>query len=188
MTPERETLVDSSVRVTLTVCRGGEADGSGVVNANHRAIAATASSAIPITTTHVRRDQRRGRFVDMGPYFLTRSAPTNLAAAPNERGGSIPDMALDRTSTLAGRLAARGFGDPHHAAEVVRHWLSRHEEATVVGLIEQALGSADPLTDDWFGTDAHREAFAELARTVGPARAAWLAEHVRTTSKRHSPV
>ncbi len=53
-------------------------------------------------------------------------------------------MALDRTSTLAGRLAARGFGDPHHAAEVVRHWLSRHEEATVVGLIEQALGSADP--------------------------------------------
>lgn len=56
----------------------------------------------------------------------------------------MPPMALDRTSTLAGRLAARGFGDPRHAAEVVQRWLLDHDQGAVVAVTEEALAAADP--------------------------------------------
>ncbi|WP_431977948.1 bifunctional [glutamine synthetase] adenylyltransferase/[glutamine synthetase]-adenylyl-L-tyrosine phosphorylase [Propioniciclava coleopterorum] len=51
---------------------------------------------------------------------------------------------MDRTSTLAGRLAGRGFGDPHHAAGVMERWLERHDEDAVMALTEETLASADP--------------------------------------------
>lgn len=70
------------------------------------------------------------------------------------------------------RVIPQASSVDNHSTHVTEH------ERDAVSAFRQALGSADPLTDDWFGTDAHREAFAELARTVGPARAAWLAEHV----------
>ena len=53
-------------------------------------------------------------------------------------------MALDRTSTLAGRLAGRAFGDPHHAAAVVEAWLAEHPQDAVAALTEEALGADDP--------------------------------------------
>lgn len=49
------------------------------------------------------------------------------------------------------------------------------EELRAVAAFRTALASTEPLTPDWFGTDAHRAAFAGLAGAVGGARACWLA-------------
>ncbi len=49
------------------------------------------------------------------------------------------------------------------------------EELWAVTAFRAAVGTAAPLTADWFGTDAHRTAFAGLASAVGGARACWLA-------------
>ncbi len=53
---------------------------------------------------------------------------------------------MDRLSTPAGRLARRGFGDPHQAAGVIGAWLDAHEaQAEAVGrLVDDVLDSADP--------------------------------------------
>lgn len=77
-------------------------------------------------------------------------------------------MALDRTSTLAGRLAGRGFGDPHHAADVVQRWLDQHERDDVVALISETLASADP--------DLALSGFVRLASGHPPAFASLLGE------------
>ena len=53
-------------------------------------------------------------------------------------------MALDRTSTLAGRLAGRGFGDPRRAAAVVETWLEHHEEDAVIRVMDQVMAADDP--------------------------------------------
>ncbi|MFZ2750307.1 MAG: hypothetical protein WAZ15_08385, partial [Propioniciclava sp.] len=53
-------------------------------------------------------------------------------------------MALDRTSTLAGRLAGRGFGDPRRAAAVVETWLEHHEEDAVIRVMDQVRAADDP--------------------------------------------
>lgn len=82
-------------------------------------------------------------------------------------------MALDRTSTLAGRLAGRGFGDPHHAAEVVQRWLEHHERDDVVALIAEALSSADPdlaLAGFVRLASGHPDAFSRLLRNRDFAR------------------
>ena len=52
------------------------------------------------------------------------------------------------------------------------------EELRAVTGFRQALATTRPLTPDWFGTDAHRSAFAGLAGAVGGARACWLATSV----------
>lgn len=52
------------------------------------------------------------------------------------------------------------------------------EELRAVTAFRTVLNRTDPLTPAWFGTDEHKNAFAVLARTVGPARAAWLADTV----------
>ena len=53
-------------------------------------------------------------------------------------------MALDRTSTLVGRLAGRGFGDPRRAAAVVETWLEHHEEDAVIRVMDQVMAADDP--------------------------------------------
>ncbi len=53
---------------------------------------------------------------------------------------------MDRTSTPAGRLASRGFGDPQAAAGVIEDWLPyvHGDEARLAPLVDTILGSADP--------------------------------------------
>ncbi len=63
---------------------------------------------------------------------------------------------MDRTATRAGRLARRGFGDPHAAAEVIDRWLSATgDEQAVSDLVGEVLASADP--------DLAMNGFARLA-------------------------
>ncbi len=82
-------------------------------------------------------------------------------------------MALDRTSTLAGRLAGRGFGDPHHAAAVVEAWLAEHPQDAVAALTEEALGADDPdlaLAGLVRVADEQPATFARLLTDAGFAR------------------
>ena len=52
---------------------------------------------------------------------------------------------MDRMSTPAGRLARRGFGDPHHAVTVIEPWIERCEdEGLIRRLVDEILASADP--------------------------------------------
>ena len=52
---------------------------------------------------------------------------------------------MDRMSTPAGRLARRGFADPHHAVAVVEAWFAVfHDEPAVRRLVDELLASADP--------------------------------------------
>ena len=53
-------------------------------------------------------------------------------------------MALDRTSTLVGRLAGRGFEDPRRAAAVMESWLEHHDEDAVIRVMNDVLASDDP--------------------------------------------
>ncbi len=53
------------------------------------------------------------------------------------------------------------------------------EELRAMTLFRRSIRRFGTLTSSWFGTDVHREAFAVLARSVGPARAVWLALRTR---------
>ncbi|WP_282004523.1 bifunctional [glutamine synthetase] adenylyltransferase/[glutamine synthetase]-adenylyl-L-tyrosine phosphorylase [Propioniciclava sinopodophylli] len=72
---------------------------------------------------------------------------------------------MDRMSTPAGRLARRGFGDPHHAVTVIEPWIERCEdEALIRRLVDEILASADPdLAMSGFARlDAHPDIFRSV--------------------------
>ena len=63
---------------------------------------------------------------------------------------------MDRMSTPAGRLARRGFGDPHHAVAVIESWFAVFDdEEAIRNLVDEVLASADP--------DLAMSGFARLA-------------------------
>ncbi|HHU38882.1 MAG TPA: hypothetical protein GXZ45_06365, partial [Propionibacterium sp.] len=52
---------------------------------------------------------------------------------------------MDRMSTPAGRLARRGFGDPHHAVTVIESWFAVFDEEDAIRrLVDEVLASSDP--------------------------------------------
>ena len=85
---------------------------------------------------------------------------------------------MDRMSTPAGRLARRGFADPHHAVAVIETWFAVfHDEPAVRRLVDELLASADPdLAMGGFArmaaeqTDAFRHVIADPERARRVAR------------------
>ena len=47
---------------------------------------------------------------------------------------------MDRMSTPAGRLARRGFGDPHHAVTVIEPWIERCEDEALIRRLVDGAG------------------------------------------------
>ena len=94
---------------------------------------------------------------------------------------------MDRMSTPAGRLARRGFADPHHAVAVIETWFAVfHDEPAVRRLVDELLASADPdLAMGGFArmaaeqTDAFRHVIAD------PERAAALRDQKQQGDRRN---
>ena len=84
---------------------------------------------------------------------------------------------MDRMSTPAGRLARRGFGDPHHAVTVIEDWFTLDDDEPAVGrLVDEVLASADP--------DLAMSGFARLGQH--PDRFRWVigdADRVRRVAR-----
>ncbi|MFT3877116.1 MAG: bifunctional [glutamine synthetase] adenylyltransferase/[glutamine synthetase]-adenylyl-L-tyrosine phosphorylase [Propioniciclava sp.] len=78
---------------------------------------------------------------------------------------------MDRMSTPSGRLARRGFGDPHRAVEVIDDWMDAVEnEDAVERLVDEVLASDDPdLAMSGFARLAsdHRAAFCRVLADPG---------------------
>ncbi len=81
---------------------------------------------------------------------------------------------MDRMSTPSGRLARRGFGDPHTAVEILDTWMDALDDEDAVGrLVDEVLASDDPdLAMSGFSRLAsdHRAAFCHVLADPGRVR------------------
>ena len=79
---------------------------------------------------------------------------------------------MDRMSTPAGRLARRGFGDPHHAVAVIESWFGVFDDEDAIRrLVDEVLASADP--------DLAMSGFARMASDQPAAFVEVIADPVR---------
>jgi hypothetical protein len=85
----------------------------------------------------------------------------------------VPPAALGDDWTMLLRVIPQPPSVDRHTDHVTT------EELRAMTLFRRSIRRSGKLTSSWFGTHAHREAFAVLARSVGPPRAVYLAQRTR---------